>query len=972
MASEESTRQGFINESWQEISDLPLKSWGEICLSLDRLISLKHSDIRSKFTTWFKPMEFISAWGKEAQVCVLLKCSNQHRWQEVDNIRPILENLLSTEIYKNHEVTIRAIVPEPAPARPVADEKKNSPSAVMEPAVEAESAYDPPLSEGDDLPAEGQSHGRNPVGKVEPDHANEISALPMLAYYQQKLGIEISEQDLSAVLAALKQTNPARLRALETERLSTDADVEAPAQSEVNHSVDAKPAAAAGTPLSDILVDPTYATVYDEIVHSHSAVYLPAYFIRHLRHMGASDGLRFMALRQIAYKRGFKEANGARTVSATLDELVRWSTLSRRILPGNLDETSSYLYLLAGRTKYIEHWEALPQSEKWEDAAGYHWKTKDRAFIIWKKDGHPSDECSQLYTNYKTRETSWRQAPAIYRVQMSMPLAPEDARSLRDNLLAFGITTNPLEAIAQCLALPRDQIIPDRPEKLTEVPKRLVTVQELVMETWGLTDRSLAAQVSAQAKLLESYLLRPNDLLKIPFYLLEKWGQYLSPAQLWTAIILMDRVYADSSGNEYRDTTLIKKGTTEMTLWLEEEFSIGSARKITKWLHPYGQAPKEAGGAGTVFNPWFSVFASEIRAQNGGRAKNSDQSTQVRLKVLPVVPLAPEDTIQFALKMGMTRMLARDAEGNLIAIEITPEDFVLYAKGGRTLRYSHAGEQRFGGSDPIVFKTLDRDLGGIELISDEQFYDLEVWDDALFRNLENGPDALFRTLESEGHALFRNLEKQGHALFRNLENQPDALFCTLALEPDALFCMLLKLLILNLYGIKNNSIREETPSVPKLSDNVDSLDQFGSRRGYYMQWTEESSDSDWEFDKVIKSLGITDVKSLKDAGVSAGALVACSLELYSTPKEKFTAGRIAVLVSKLRKNPEVIPGVYQRLTDLGPERLQTLFRRAITSWTASAQDPDWDVSLSKAKREDLIELAEKLALGRVFHIEEEE
>ena len=970
MVPEESAQQVLVNEGWQQITALPLKSWGEIYLSLERLISLRHSDIRAKFSTWFKPMEFISAWEKEAQVCILLKCSNQHRWQEVEKIRPTLDYLLSSEIFKNREATIRGIFPELAsvPAEP--DEKIRSLSAVPEPAVEAESAFDTPLSDGGDRLSEGQADAPNPVGKVELNQEGETSATPMLAYYQQKLGIEISEQDLSAVLAALKQTDPARLRALEAERLSTD--IEAPGQSESNRPSDFKPAAVAGTPLSDILVDPTYATVYDEIVHSHSAVYLPAYFVRHLRHMGASDGLRFMALRQIAYKRGFKEANGARTVSATLDELVRWSTLSRRILPGNLDEASSYLYLLAGRTKYIEHWETLPKGEKWEDAAGYHWKTKDRSFIIWKKDGHPSDDCSQLYTDYKTQETSWRQAPAIYRVQMSMPLAPEDARSLRDNLLAFGITTNPLEAIAQCLALPRDQIIPDRPEKLTENPKRLVTVQELVMETWGLSDRSLAAQVSAQAKVLENYLLRPNDLLKIPFYLLEKWGPYLSPAQLWTIIILMDRVFVDSSGNEYRDTTVIKRGANEMTLWLEDEFTVGAARKITKWLHPYSQAPKEAGGPGAVFNTWFSVFASEIRSQNGGRAKNADQSSQIRLKVLPIVPLSPEDTIKFALKMGMTRMLVRDAEGNILAIEITPEDFVLYAKGGRTLRYSHAGEQRFGGSDPIVLKALDRDLDGIELISDEQFYDLEVWNDALFRNLESRPDALSRTLENETHALFRNLEKQGHALFRMMKNQPDALFSTLALEPDALFCMLLKLLILNLYGIKNNSIREETPSIPNLSENVDSLEQFGNRQGYYMQWTEESSDSDWEFDKVTKSLGITDIKSLKDAGVSAESLVTCALELFSTPKEKFTAGRIAVLVSKLRKNPESAPGVYQRLTDLGPERLQTLFRRAITSWTASAQDPDWDVSLSKAKREDLIELAEKLALGRVFHIEEEE
>ncbi len=96
------------------------------------------------------------------------------------------------------------------------------------------------------------------------------------------------------------------------------------------------------------------------------------------------------------------------------------------------------------------------------------------------------------------------------------------------------------------------------------------------------------------------------------------------------------------------------------------------------------------------------------------------------------------------------------------------------------------------------------------------------------------------------------------------------------------------------------------------------------------------------------------------------------MELYVTPKEEFNTSRVAVLVAQLRRSPDAPAGAFQRLAAMGPEMIQSLFRRAITSWITSVQDPDWDVSLAKAKREDLIELTEKLALGRVFSLQESE
>ena len=80
----------------------------------------------------------------------------------------------------------------------------------------------------------------------------------------------------------------------------------------------------------------------------------------------------------------------------------------------------------------------------------------------------------------------------------------------------------------------------------------------------------------------------------------------------------------------------------------------------------------------------------------------------------------------------------------------------MYKSSGRTLRYSYTGELRFGEKDPIVLKALNRDLGGIELISDERFYDLETWGEGLFCKLGYEGEGLSCDLETKGEGLFYN------------------------------------------------------------------------------------------------------------------------------------------------------------------------------------------------------------------------
>ncbi len=914
--SEEAARS---QAGWLPCPTLTPQTWGELQPALERGLIRRHPELRGKYAAWFKPLEWVAALEKDRCLRLLLRCSTRHRLREVEKMGPLVEEVLAAEIFDQRPVSLMLILAE-----------THTPEPAAGPAC-------PPPPPPPPTPA--------PAHWVEADPLAQSTR----AYYRQHMGIELSPADLAGLLAGLKQPPP----------LAAAPKPAAPPPPEPAPSLPPAPPAAPRPPApARIALEPGYATFYDEIVRGHSAVYLPAYFVRHLRHMGASDGLRYLALRQIAYKNGLKDQSGARSLPATLTEMARWSTLSLRALPGNLDNPHSYLFRLAGKTSFLSHWQALPAAAKWEDAAGYHWKAREREYILWKKDGLPGSECSQRVSDPKTQQAAWRQAPNLYRLQLSMPLCPEDAQTLRQKLQDFGVATDPLAAIARCLACPRDEILPDRPQPLAQLPPKLFTVQELVLETWGQTDRALAAQVAVQAKLLEDHLVRPRDLLKIPFYLLEKWGPYLSPAQLWTLILLMDRVYADSAQGEYRDTTTIPRGIKEMTLWTEDEYQKGTARKIGKWLHPYHQAPQAAAEAGTCFNPWFSVFAAELPPAPGQRTKNADQSVSTRLRVLPLVPLAPADTLRFAHHMGLTRLLLQDAAGARLGLELTADELRVYAAGGRALRFSHSGKL-LSGSGATQLHALDRDLAGLELLSDESFYQEEDWARALLCRLEAPAEALLCRLETRPGA---------HSC--GLENAAGALLCSLALEPEALFCMLLKLLILNLYGIKQNSQPHQTPSSLPLAENVDPLEHFdGSRQGQAMHWMEIFSDSDWDFAAMVKSLGVTDVKSLKEAGVSAQALAACALELYATPPEKFTAGRISVLVARLRKNPQPGPGPYQRLAQLGPELIQTYLRRAIASWSAAVTDPDWAATLGQARRADLIELAEKLALGRVVRAE---
>lgn len=717
-------------------------------------------------------------------------------------------------------------------------------------------------------------------------------------------------------------------------------------------------------PLTELLVAPEYSTYYDEVVSANAAVYLPAYMLRHIRHMDPSDGLRYLALRQIAYLRGFNGSGGIHMVLTTKKELSRWSTLQSRSLPGNLDNPASYLSLLASRTSYASYFNQVPSDRRWEDEAGYHWRVFDREYVLWKKASAAHREtCSQVFTNPSTGEKVYKSAPAVYRVLLSTPLTPEDNQSLRQLLLDGGIKTDPLNAVRRILSIPRAQVIPDQPLKIIQRPDRLQTVQELVLELWGGSSPELKSQLYAQAKVLETYLLNPErDLLKIPHYLLRGYGRRLTPAQLWTLIVLQDRVYTDARDGTYRDTTTIRGGYREMSLWTSDEYKKTTTRKIGRWLNPFASSHSTPDGEDQFSNPWFSLFVSKTKVENTP-AKNADQTRPLHLRVLPLVPLTPEDTLRFIYSMGVRRLMLRDAVGRPLALRLSEGTLTVLAQDGKQWEYTLAGDLVGPGQpETIDLSFRDENLGGCSFLAATGI-DADV-------DAPDQPGALSCTMDKPASALFRILDNSGSALSCTLGCDAGAHFCTLSLGPGALYCVILKLLILNLYGFNQNSFSNITPPIQSLGSEIDSLEQFGQFEGQYVRWTADESLQPWSLSLLCSNLRISDTaqKRLISLGVQPRDLLAGYLQLLSVPADRFTSSREHVLVAKLTTDPHGSPGgAYDRLAGLPPRRFKGLLRKAIfVNYHFAETDRDWQAAMTQVPRDELIALVEKLSLGAII------
>ncbi|RMD61613.1 hypothetical protein D6833_08000, partial [Candidatus Parcubacteria bacterium] len=73
-----------------------------------------------------------------------------------------------------------------------------------------------------------------------------------------------------------------------------------------------------------------YASVYDAIVKPHQVVVLPAYFWRHLPHLGATLGWVYVAFRQAAYMAG--EKKGKATCRFPVAQIAALAGITKRHL----------------------------------------------------------------------------------------------------------------------------------------------------------------------------------------------------------------------------------------------------------------------------------------------------------------------------------------------------------------------------------------------------------------------------------------------------------------------------------------------------------------------------------------------------------------------------------------------------------------------------------------------------------------
>lgn len=923
--------------------------WKAIVKKVEQRFEADRFPLKKRFTVSFVLAEFISAQKRNNEIRIHLKI-NINKIEDAKILRPDVEKYLANEIGHENHVTIEflddtSVETEEGNDNSIHQTESNTCTQISVP------------EEQRNLISSDQDSGEQILGKpLNHIYSAEIHQNTEASYdtiqlsnirnkLSGSLRAEISDDDLHAVLKTLASNNIIWDKSIAKSPLKDFSLVL----------------------LRDYSVDPEFLIIYDKIVKNYSAVYLPAYIMRHLRHMNAADGLRYMGLHQIAYFRGYKKPVGTPVIMATENEISRWSTLSPGHVRRGFAGKQSYLSLLAVNVSYMDYYLTCSADSRWEEEDGFYWNENNRIFRIKKVDGVSANECSQLLPDHKTGKTWWHQAPLAYRVQLGMPLCPEDENTLRKVLFEFGVREDPLGAMLKCLKLDKSAVIPDQP-MLTSTPDKLYTVSELVLECWGQnSDHPLMAKVSEQAKVLEFHLINPEkDILKIPYYMIRNWGKQLSPGQLWTVIIAMDRVFVNPDNCEYRDITNIPNGLGDVILWTQTQYSKNELKQLIRWFFPF-----KLGGnnkSGKHYNPWFSVFIPEILSEKGVRESYPEKGNRKQLRVLPFMPLCPEDALKIANTLGLKRLVVQDSSGMMLALEISDEELAVYIPDGRSLRYSYGGTLRFGDEKPVVLSVVDQNLRGIEILTSEEFKKENQWG-LLVRNILIKQTKVLSDRSGCADNEFSDKPGSGdNGLFDNLESVDNRNLGKLVLGSKGLFDMLLKLLILNLFDIKKNSILRKPPLKDKADANIDTLTQFNSRVGQSIEWVGVNN-LHWDFANLVESIGIMDVKSLVDKDVSSIALVCTALELHTYPDEKITSSRTAVLVAKLRANPKPRSGAFLRLAELGPKHLQDRLRRAIRNPTRLINDPDWDHAMGRAKRDDVIELAQRLGLARVFNEE---
>ncbi|MBC8336870.1 MAG: hypothetical protein H8E29_16550 [Anaerolineales bacterium] len=297
-------------------------------------------------------------------------------------------------------------------------------------------------------------------------------------------------------------------------------------------------------------------SIYDQVVRPERAIYLPAYFRKHLAQLGPDLGWMYLGFRQAAY------GEGARAGKKT----ARFSGKQIAALCGVTERT---------------FWNRLERPQTWEKLAGL--VTPIYGEAEWVDGPQP------------------RRLPRKYTVAMTLPLTAADAHALMRWLQEqVEIHDGPLGTLAASVETPLQELLSDEPaSRISGTPQDVLEILRQLF-TGDLPD----AQIVAFAERLRMHIMPQNDLIVVPHFFLEHILPYLGAGPAWMYILLRDRCY-DGLG-EQRDLCTVQGGYSEIASWL------GIARPLTVYEWFYGRSNKKAKEPGKLRFPVTSAYLTVL------------------------------------------------------------------------------------------------------------------------------------------------------------------------------------------------------------------------------------------------------------------------------------------------------------------------------------------------------------------------
>ncbi len=301
-----------------------------------------------------------------------------------------------------------------------------------------------------------------------------------------------------------------------------------------------------------------FDSVYEQIVRPDRAVYLPGYFRRWLRTIGADLGWMYVSFRQAAYLAGAR--NGSASHRFTGKRLASMSGITERT-----------------------YWNRINSPVTWEKLKG----------LVRISDHGPEwDETS----------STPKRLPRRYTVAMTLPLTPIDTNSLRIwfslNIEKFG---GPEDALRAAADAPLEQLIPHD----AAATGNSVTVRKLVRDLFG--GRELSYELlDSLASAIQNHIMPQGDLIVVTLYFLEHVLPHLGTGPGWMLTLLRDMCYTNSKTGERRNRVTVQGGYTEIAEWL----GMTRPKTIWEWLNEKFPASHEE--AGRFKNSVFQMYVGEV------------------------------------------------------------------------------------------------------------------------------------------------------------------------------------------------------------------------------------------------------------------------------------------------------------------------------------------------------------------------